>query len=146
MVRLSMNEPAAIAEILRTARTIAVVGLTTRTWRPAYGVAAYLLRAGYTVLPVGPCHEVLGQKGYPDLRSVPVPIDLVNIFRRSDRVRPHVDEAIEVGARAVWLQVGIRDPDAERLAESAGLIVVADRCAMVEHARLAGSSALRSAA
>jgi predicted CoA-binding protein len=141
-----MNEPAAIAEILRTARTIAVVGLTTRAWRPAYEVAGYLLRAGYTVIPVGPCPEVLGQKGYPDLHSVPVPIDLVDIFRRSDRVRPHIEEAIEVGARAVWLQVGIRDPEAERLAESAGLIVVADRCAMVEHARLAGSGALRSAA
>jgi predicted CoA-binding protein len=144
--RFEMNEPTAIAEILRTARTIAVVGLTTRTWRPAYGVAGYLLRVGYTVVPVGPCDEVLGQKGYPDLRSVPVPIDLVDIFRRSDRVRPHVEEAIEVGARAVWLQVGIRDPEAESLAESAGLIVVADRCAMVEHARLAASGALRSAA
>jgi predicted CoA-binding protein len=141
-----MNEPGAIAEVLRTARTIAVVGLTTRAWRSAYGVASYLLRAGYTIVPVGPCPEVLGETGYPDLRSVPVPIDLVNIFRRSDRVRPHVEEAIEVGARAVWLQVGIRDPEAERLAEAAGLIVVADRCAMVEHARLAASGALRSAA
>ena len=141
-----MNEQAAIAEILRSAQTIAVVGLTTRAWRPAYGVAAYLLRAGYTVVSVGPCEEVLGHKGYPDLRSVPMPIDLVDIFRRSDKVRPHVEEAMEVGARAVWLQVGIRDPAAERLAESAGLIVVADRCTMVEHARLAASGALRSAA
>jgi uncharacterized protein len=141
-----MNDPREIADILRTARTIAVVGLTTRTWRPAFGVAGYLLRAGYTVIPVGPCDEVLGQKGYPDLRSVPVPIDLVNIFRRSDRVRPHIEEAIAVGARAVWLQVGIRDPEAERLGEAAGLVVVADRCAMVEHARLVASGGLRSAA
>jgi len=141
-----MNDPAAIAEILRTARTIAVVGLTSRTWRPAYGVAAYLQRAGYTIVPVGPSPEVLGQLGYPDLRSLPGPIDVVDIFRRSDRVRPHVEEAIEVGARAVWLQVGIRDPQAERLAEAAGLIVVADRCAMVEHACLARTGLLRAAA
>jgi predicted CoA-binding protein len=141
-----MNEPAVIAEILRTARTIAVVGLTARTWRPAFGVAAYLQRAGYTIVPVGPSPEVLGQRAYPDLRSVPGRIDLVDIFRRSDRVRPHVEEAIEVGARAVWLQVGIRDPEAERLAEAAGLLVVADRCAMVEHARLVAAGTLRSAA
>lgn len=131
-----MNEPATIADILRTARTIAVVGLTTRTWRPAYQVAAYLQRAGYAIVPVGPCPEVLGQPGYPNLRAVPVPIDLVDIFRRSDRVRPHIEEAIEVGARAIWLQIGIRDPDGEQLAEAAGLKVVADRCTMVEHMRL----------
>jgi predicted CoA-binding protein len=81
--------------------------------------------------------RLLGERGYPHLRSVPLPIDLVDIFRRSDRVRPHVEEAIEIGARAVWLQVGIRDPEAERMAEAAGLVVVADRCTMVEHARLA---------
>src|ERR687885_1753700 len=108
-----MNDPAAIAEILGTARTIAVVGLTSRTWRPAYGVSSYLKQAGYRIVPVGPSPEVLGERGYRDLRSVPFPIDLVIIFRRSDRVRPHVEEAIEVGARAVWLQVGIRDPEAE---------------------------------
>jgi predicted CoA-binding protein len=137
-----MNDPEAIADIFRTARTIAVVGLTARAWRPAYRVASYLQQAGYTIVPVGPSPEVLGQRGYPDLRSVPVPIDLVDIFRRSDRVRPHVEEAIEVGAKAVWLQVGIRDPDAERFAEQAGLIVVADRCAMVDHARLKASGQL----
>ena len=141
-----MNDPGEIADILRTARTIAVVGLTARTWRPAYGVAGYLQRAGYTIVPVGPSPEVLGQRAYPDLGSVPFPIDLVDIFRRSDRVRPHVEEAVAVGARAVWLQVGIRDPEAERLAEAAGLVVVANRCAMVEHARLLAAGALRSAA
>lgn len=137
MILERMNDPTAIARILRTARTIAVVGLTARTWRPAYRVAAYLQQAGYRIVPVGPSPEVLGERGYPDLRSVPLPIDLVDIFRRSDRVRPHVEEAIEIGARAVWLQVGIRDPEAERMAEAAGLVVVADRCTMVEHARLA---------
>src|SRR5919202_4022688 len=125
MILRRMNDPAAIAEILRTARTIAVVGLTARTWRPAYGVSSYLKNAGYTIVPVGPSPEVLGERGYPDLRSVPVPIDLVIIFRRSERVRPHVEEAIEVGAKAVWLQVGIRDPAAERMAEVAGPLVFA---------------------
>lgn len=136
-----VNDPAAIAEIFRTARTIAVVGLTTSTWRPAYRIASYLQQAGYTIVPVGPSREVLGQRGYPDLFSVPGPIDLVDIFRRSDRVRPHIEQAIAVGAKAVWLQVGIRDPEAERLAEAAGLVVVADRCAMVDHARFAASAA-----
>src|SRR5919206_4359777 len=117
-----MNDPAAIVQILRTARTIAVVGLTARTWRPAYRVGAYLKQAGYTIVPVGPSPEVLGERGYPDLRSIPFSIDLVDIFRRSDRVRPHVEEAIEVGARAVWLQIGIRDPEAEQLAEAAGQV------------------------
>ena len=82
-----MNEPRTISHILGTARTVAVVGLTTSAWRPAYGVATYLQRAGYTVIPVGPSPEVLGQRGYATLSDVPVPIDLVDIFRRPDRVR-----------------------------------------------------------
>ena len=93
-----MNDPAQIAEILRSARTIAVVGLTARTWRPAYRVATYLKNAGYRIVPVGPSPEVLGERGYPDLRSIPFAIELVDIFRRSDRVRPHVEEAIAIGA------------------------------------------------
>src|SRR5919204_5599103 len=139
MLAPAVNDSTEIGRLLRETRTIAVVGLTTHTWRPAYHVAAYLQQAGYTIIPVGPSPEVLGQRGYRDLRAVPERIDLVNIFRRSDRVRPHVEEAIGVGARAVWLQIGIRDPAAEQLAEAAGLQVVADRCTMVEHARLVRS-------
>jgi predicted CoA-binding protein len=134
--RSAMNDPDAIAQILNTSRTIAVVGLTASTWRPAYSVSKYLQKVGYRVVPVGPSPEVLGEQGYPDLRSVPFPIDVVDIFRRSDRVRPHVEEAIAVGARCVWLQMGIRDPEAEAQAEAAGLVVVADLCTMVEHIRL----------
>ncbi len=139
-----MNDPTRIEEVLSTARTIAVVGLTDHEWRPAYSVAEYLQDAGYEIIPVGPAHEVLGQRGYPDLRSIPKPVDLVDIFRRSDRVRPHVEEAIAVGAKAVWLQVGIRDPEAERMAEAAGLDVVAGLCTRVEHARLRASGRLPS--
>ncbi len=137
-----MNDPREIQDILREARTIAVVGLTDNPLRPAYGVASYLKRAGYTVIPVGPSPQVLDERAYPDLVFVPVPIDLVDIFRRSDRVLPHVEEAVHVGARAVWLQMGIRNPEAEQLAERAGLIVVADRCTKVEHARLASTGEL----
>lgn len=137
-----MNDPAQIAEALKTARTIAVVGLTNNEWRPAYGVAAYLQRAGYRVIPVGPDPEVLGEKSYPDLHAVPGPIDIVDIFRRSELVMPHVEEAIAVKARCVWLQIGIRNPDAEQLAEEAGLIVVADRCTKIDHAGLAASGQL----
>jgi predicted CoA-binding protein len=131
-----MNDPQEIAELLRAARTIAVVGLTARQWRPAYNVSQYLKEVGYTIVPVGPSPEVLDEKAYPDLRSVRGPIDVVDIFRRSDRVRPHIEEAIEVGARAVWLQIGIRDPEGEAMAEAAGLIVVSNRCTKIEHARL----------
>lgn len=140
-----MNEPEVIEDILRTSRVIAVVGLTENRLRPAYGVAAYLLDAGYTVVPVGPSEEVLGQKGYPDLRSIPFPVDLVDIFRRSDRVGPHVDEAIEIGARAVWLQLGVHDEAAERRAEEAGLAVVGNRCTKIEHARLKRAGQLPAA-
>lgn len=132
-----MNDPNEIRDLLLGAQTVAVVGLTDNPSRPAYGVAAYLQRVGYRVIPVGPSSEVLGERSYPDLLSVPVPIDMVDIFRRSDRVLPHVQEAIRVCARAVWLQIGVRNPEAERLAEKAGLILVADRCTKVEHMRLA---------
>jgi predicted CoA-binding protein len=107
------------------------VGLTNRQWRPAFGVAVYLLNAGYNVIPIGPDSEVLGRKAYLSLHDVPVRIDLVDVFRRSENVPPHIEEAIAVGARAVWLQIGIRNPEAERLAEMAGLHVVADRCTKI---------------
>lgn len=137
-----MNEPETIADLLASSQVIAVVGLTDNPSRPAYGVSAYLMRAGYTVVPVGPDAEVLGQTGYPDLPAVPFPVDVVDIFRRADRVLPHVQEAIEIGARGVWLQLGIRNPEAEKLAEQAGLKVVADRCTKIEHADLVAQGRL----
>ncbi len=126
----------AIARILGTARTIAVVGLSNNPSRPAYGVARYLKAMGYTVIPVGPSPEVLGERSYARLADVPVPIDLVDIFRRVEAIPGHVQEAIDVGARAVWLQLGLRSPEAEGRARDAGLDVVADRCTKIEHARL----------
>ena len=138
-----MNDPAASAEILRTARTIAVVGLTSRTWRPAYAVAAYLQRAGYTIVPVGPSPEVLGERGYPDLRSVPVPIDLVDIFRRSSEVGTVVDEAITEGVQTIWMQLGIVDEAAAARARAAGITVIMNRCTLIEHRRLVGEQRSR---
>ncbi len=131
------DEQARIERILATSRTVAVVGLSNSRWRPAYGVAAYLKAAGYTIIPVGPDDEVLGEPGYRHLGDVPVPIDMVDIFRRPEAIPGHVQEAIDVGARAVWLQLGLRSPEAERRAREAGLDVVADRCTKIEHARLA---------
>ena len=140
-----MNDPAAMADVLRSARTIAVVGLTDNRLRPAYHVAHYLIEAGYDIIPVGPSRKVHGVRAYATLLDVPRPVDIVNIFRRSDRVGPHIDEAIAAHARCVWLQLRIRDQAAEQRAEQAGLIVVADRCTQIEHARLRAAGLLTSA-
>lgn len=124
---------------LREARTIAVVGLDTRTYRPAYRIAAYLQAAGYRVIPVSlgqPADEVLGERAYPGLRDVPERIDLVDVFVRSERTDPIIDDAIAVGARAVWLQSGILNPAGIARARAAGLAATEDRCTMVELQRL----------
>jgi hypothetical protein len=124
---------------LLSARTIAVVGLSDRTSRPSYGVARYLQSQGYRIIPVNPnVREVLGEQAYPDLISVQDPVDMVNIFRRSDKVGPTVDEAITKGVQIIWMQVGVVDEEAARRAEEAGITVVMDRCAMVDHRRLVG--------
>lgn len=126
-----------IRAMLSEGKTIAVVGLSGDPIKPSYGVAAYMQRAGYTIVPISPKgEEILGEKVYRDLASVPFPIDIVNIFRRSEFVGPHVDEAIAVGAKAVWLQLGIRNNEAVERAAAAGLQTVQDRCIKVEHARL----------
>ena len=131
----------AIAEILRSARTIAVVGLSGKRFRPSYGVADYLKRAGYRVIPVNPKErEVLGAVCYPDLDSVPEAVDIVDIFRRSEFVPEIVDAAIRKGARLVWMQEGVYHPEAARRAEAAGLAVVMDRCILKDHRRLEQAS------
>ncbi|MCS7314054.1 MAG: CoA-binding protein [Bryobacterales bacterium] len=128
---------ASIAEILRSARTIAVVGLSSKPWRPSYGVAEYMKRAGYRIIPVNPNEqEVLGEKSYPDLEAVPERVDIVNVFRRSEFVPEIVEAAIRIGARVVWLQEGIRHDEAAERARGAGLQVVQDRCILKEHRRL----------
>ena len=126
-----------IFELLESSRTIAVVGLSGKRYRPSYGVAEYLKRAGYRIIPVNPNEaEVLGERCYPDLDSVPEPIDIVDIFRRSEFVPSIVEAAIRKGAKAVWMQEGVVHEAAARLAEAAGLTVVMDRCILKDHRRL----------
>lgn len=114
-----------------------MVGASEKPWRDSNRIAQYLLDKGYTVYPVNPAYEsVLGLKCYPDLRSVPGSIDIVDIFRRSDAVLPIVEEAIKVGAKAIWMQSGVVNHEAAERALNAGLIVVMDRCIAVDHRRL----------
>ncbi len=127
-----------IADLLRTSRVIAVVGLSSNPLRPSHGVAGYMQEHGYRIIPVNPQEtEVLGEKAYPSLEDVPGKIDIVNIFRRSNFVPPIVEDAIRLGARAVWMQEGVVHEQAAARARAAGLIVVMDRCILKEHRRLA---------
>jgi predicted CoA-binding protein len=126
-----------IAELLQKSHTIAVVGLSNRRTRPSYGVSEYMQSAGYRIIPVNPLEtEVLGEKSYPDLDSVPEPVEIVNVFRRPEHVRGIVEAAIRIGAKAVWLQEGIVDEGAADTARAAGLTVVMDRCILKEHRKL----------
>jgi predicted CoA-binding protein len=132
--------PSAVRRILRESCTIAVVGLSPNPERPSHQVARYLQKAGYRIIPVNPGHsEILNEPCYPDLRSVPVKIDVVDIFRRSEEVKPIVREAIAIGAKVIWMQQGIVNEAAARLAEEAGLIVIMDRCLKIELEQLRGS-------
>jgi predicted CoA-binding protein len=125
-----------IRRLLDTTKTIAVVGLSSRPGRPGYYVPAYLQAQGYRIIPVNPFIEsALGEKSYPDLLAVPEPVDLVLLFRRSEAVPPFVDQAIEIGAKAVWMQLGIVNQAASKKARQAGLDVVMDACMLVEHKR-----------
>jgi predicted CoA-binding protein len=127
----------AIPELLRSSRAIAVVGLSNKRFRPSYGVAEYMQKQGYRIIPVNPNEtEVLGEKAYVRLEDVHERIDIVDIFRRSEFVEPIVDSAIRIGARAVWMQEGVVHQEAARKARDAGLIVVMDRCILKEHMRL----------
>ena len=128
-----------IAEILRSAHTIAVVGLSGKRFRPSYGVAEYLQRVGYRIVPVNPHEsEVLGEKCYPDLDSIPEPVDIVDIFRRPEHVPEIVEAAIRRGAKVIWMQESVVEEAAAARAEAAGLAVVMDRCILKDHRRLLG--------
>lgn len=123
-----------IPDLLRSAHTIAVVGLSGDEFRPSHGVAAYMQRAGYRIIPVNPNEtEVLGEKSYARLEDVPEKIDIVNIFRRSIFVRDIVDSAIRIGAKAIWMQEGVIDESAAEIARAAGLEVVMDHCILKAH-------------
>jgi len=133
---MALNDPKAIETILNECRTIAVVGLSSNSMRPSYGVARYLQRQGYRIIPVNPNEsEVLGEQAYSNLADVPDKFDLVNIFRRSEEAGQYVDEAIRLGARAVWMQDDVIDPAAAERALKAGLLVVMDNCILREHTR-----------
>jgi predicted CoA-binding protein len=126
-----------IEEMLRSYRTIAVVGLSHRRFRPSYGVSEYMQSAGYRIIPVNPHEtEVLGEKCYATLDDVPEPVEIVNIFRRSEFVPAVVEAAIRKGARAIWMQEGVVHEAAAERARAAGLDVVMDRCILKEHRRI----------
>ncbi|CAG1006644.1 putative protein YccU [Burkholderiales bacterium] len=133
----SLPDDAALRELLAQTRTIAVVGLSPNPLRPSHGVAAYLQRAGYRVIPVNPaCTEVLGERCYASLRDIPEKVDIVDCFRRSEEILPLAREAIAIGAKALWMQLGVQHDEAAALARAAGLTVVCNRCLKIEHARL----------
>ena len=132
-------DPAFLRAILERTKTIAVVGASPEPWRPSFGVSGYLLRAGYRVIPVNPTAAGQSLHGEPfrsSLRDILERVDLVNVFRRPAFVPAVIDEAIAIGALAVWLQLGIRHPLAAEKAKAAGLDLVMDRCISVEHRRL----------
>ena len=131
--------PDPIRDVLARSKVIAVVGLSSKPHRPSHGVARYLQSVGYRVIPVNPNEkEVLGEKSYPRLEDVPVQVDIVDIFRRSEFIPPAVEAAIAIGARAVWMQEGVIDEEAAARARAAGLEVVMDRCTLKEHAKRFG--------
>ena len=118
-----------VQEIIETCKTVAVVGLSPRPNRDSYAVAQYLQSQGYRIIPVNPSvEEVLGEKSYPDLKSIPEPVDVVDVFRRPEEVLSLVEQAVQIGARAVWMQIGVVNQEAAALARAAGLMVVMDMC------------------
>ena len=135
---MEINSPQAIKQILEECKTIAVVGLSSNTWRASNSVSAYMQSKGYRIIPVNPNEtEVLGERAYASLADVPEKFELVNVFRRSEEAGAVVDEAIGLGVKAVWLQEGVIDMKAAKGAVEAGLSVVMDRCILKEHARMA---------
>ncbi|HQR06605.1 MAG TPA: CoA-binding protein [Gemmatales bacterium] len=124
-------------QLLHNTRTIAVVGLSNKPDRPSHHVAAYLQSVGYRVIPVNPSVvSILGERCYPTLRDIPEPVDMVDVFRRSDAVSPIAQEAIAIGAKSLWLQEGVIHEQAAEEARAAGLQVVMDQCILKEHERL----------
>jgi uncharacterized protein len=124
------------AEILRKYRTIAVVGLSNNPMRPSYGVSEYMKRQGYRIIPVNPGHaQILGEKSYRTLEDIPEPVEIVNVFRRSELIPPVADSAIAIGAKVLWLQEGILNEEAAEKARAAGLEVIMNTCILKAHSR-----------
>lgn len=134
------QEQMLIAEIIRSAKVIAVVGLSPNSTRPSHGVAAYLQAHGFQIVPVNPqVEEVLGEKSYPSLRDVPVQVDIVDVFRQSEYVPAIAEDAVAIGAKALWTQFGVISEEGAEIARRGGLKVVMDRCLKIEHAALTRS-------
>ena len=134
-----MSTIAELRRILKTNHTIAVVGLSADWYRPSYFAAKYMQEHGFRIIPVNPKYdEVLGEKCYPNLKAIPEPVDIVDVFRKSDDCVPIAQEAVAIGAKVLWLQLGVVNEEAARVAEAGGLEVVMDRCVKIEYARLFG--------
>lgn len=134
-----MNEIDTLRRILATSRTIAVVGLSADWFRPSFFAAKYLQQHGYRIVPVNPRYEeILGERCYPRLSEIPVPVDVVDVFRKEAEMPALADEAIAIGARVFWQQLGLQSAEAERKVLAAGLDSITDRCMKIEHARLFG--------
>lgn len=132
--RASTGDP--ITQILKSSRTIAVVGLSSKHFRPSYGVAEYLQSVSYRIIPVNPSEsEVLGERAYSRLEDIPEKVDIVDVFRRSEYVPEIVESSIRIGARAVWMQEGVIHSEAAERARRAGLVVVMDQCILKEHVK-----------
>ena len=137
-----MNSDEQLRAILANYRNVAVVGLSPDPDRPSNRVAQYLLENGYNVIPINPVvDEVLGLRSYPSLEDVPDPIEIVDVFRRSDHVPDIARAAVAIGAKVLWTQLGVMSEEGAEIAASAGLEVVMDRCALIEHRRLIGRAA-----
>jgi len=133
------DDIASLRRILKSCRTIAVVGLSADWNRPSNFAAKYMQQHGYRVIPVNPRYaEVLGERCYARLEDIPVPVDMVDVFRRTDDVLPIARSAVAIGAKCLWQQLGVTNLEADRLAREAGMDSVMDRCVKIEHARLFG--------
>ena len=134
-----MDDIAKLRRILRNCRTLAVVGLSANWYRPSVFAAKYMQEHGYRVIPVNPMYDaVLGEKCYKSLRDIPEKVDLVDCFRKSEEIPSLAGDAAAIGAKVLWMQLGVHSPEARRIAEAAGLEVVENRCVKIEHARLFG--------
>jgi uncharacterized protein len=134
-----VDDIAGLRRILRDCRTIAVVGLSANWYRPSYFAAKYMQDKGYRIVPVNPNYrDVLGQKCYPDLRSISEPVDIVDCFRKPEEMVAIARDAVAIHARVLWMQLGIRNLEAAKIANDAGLEVVMDHCVKIEHARILG--------
>jgi predicted CoA-binding protein len=134
-----MDDSDKLRRILKASRSIAVVGLSAQWHRPSYFAAKYMQEHGYRVIPVNPTYpEILGEKSYKRLADIPEPVDVVDCFRRSSEISALADEAIAIGAKVLWMQLGVESAEARRKAEAAGLEVVENRCVKIEHGRFFG--------